>query len=61
MTQSQFARICRVNHGGPLLGFCHDLPNLQDTVLQDTVLKDSMHKRLYAVIGQTLAWKAPTN
>jgi hypothetical protein len=46
---------------GTSLGFCHELPNLQDTVLQDTVLKDSMHKHLYAVIGQTLARKAPTN
>jgi hypothetical protein len=40
---------------GTSLGFCHELPNLQDTVLQDIVLKDSMDKHPYAVIRQTLA------
>jgi hypothetical protein len=35
---------------GTSLGFCHELPNLQDTVL-----KDSMHKHLCGVTGQTLA------
>ena len=55
VTQLQFARICRVNHGG-LLGFCHQLPDHQDTVLQDSV-----HKHLYAVIGKTLDSAATAN